>query len=599
MLAVSSSDLPTPILSHSPRLTPVGPAEPPSRACSDQQFFESIPPAADPFVELYHNPSKLNADVFDRLLSLLPNHELSPYVSVPNQIREGFHLGINIPVVELYFPPNASMSPAEVAAVDEGIRQDVLKRRLAGPYDPLWLAQTLGILFRSSPLSCRRKYTPPGKPQKLRTIENLSFPYSPTPGGTRSVNSNLSSDDYPSRWTRLSTLLDAVRRLPRDTTVLVTDLTDAFKQLPIHPSQRPHHGVHWRGKLFFRKTPSFGGRTTPGTFCNVVDCVLDIVEFLFPALFTSNIVDDLLFARFNHTAVSSDMLFSVLRELGVEWSAEKTQTWSRRFKFGGVWIDMDEMTVELDGEKKRKYALKLEQFVEGRARDGKRLDDVLSIMGTLLYVCEIIPARRPCLNAFLSWRRKFPTSTMSSRHLTRVVLDELDDWLCFLYNPEPLKASFALPPTISRHYFFTDACSRGLGIVVDGRYAVGFVLSERWAEYAARPGNIAAPEAWAVEVVGAIIEALGIENVAILVGVDNTNVVNAFAKGRAANRLVNNAIRRLSESMRQRDVILFLRYVNTKDNPADAVSRGFIDPRLSPFPIPLPLPPGTEAGPCP
>ncbi|GAA5867459.1 hypothetical protein JCM1840_002144 [Sporobolomyces johnsonii] len=377
------------------------------------------------------------------------------------------------------------------------------------------------------------------------------------------------------------------------------------------------------------------GRTTPGTFCNVVDLVLDIVESLFPTLFTSNIANDLLFARFDCTSVTSDSLFSVLRELGVEWSTEKTQSWSCRFKFGGVWVDLDEMTVELDGEKKLKYALKLEQFLEGRARDRKRLDDVLSIvrrlptslalsgclplvcpsvpyrhlphlylspysqMGTLLYVCEIIPAHRSYLNAFLGWRRKFPDSTMSARHLTRTVLDELDDWLRFLHDPEPLKASFALLPSVSSHYFFTDACSRGLRVVVDGNYTVGFTLSQQWAEYATKPGHISAPEAWAVKVVGAIVEALGLADVAILVGVDNTNVVNTYAKGRAANKLVNNMIRHLAEQMQQCNVILFLRYVNTKLNPGDAVSPGFIDPRLSPFPIQLPLPPGTEAGPWP
>ncbi|GAA5873405.1 hypothetical protein JCM1840_007373 [Sporobolomyces johnsonii] len=413
------------------------------------------------------------------------------------------------------------MSAVEVAAVDDSSRKDVEKLRLAGPYDASFLASALRLHFCSSPLSCRLKYTPPGKPQKRRIIENLSFPYQPSPKGTSSVNSSLSSSDYPSRWTKLTTFLDALRHLPSQSTVMVTDLTDAFKQLPIHPSQRPHHGISWRSKIFFRKTPSFGGRTTTGTFCNVVDAVLDILESLFPTLFSSNIADDLLFARFGDSPVSADSIFSILRELGVEWLAEKTQPWSRRFKFGGVCIDLDEMTVELDAEKRHKYALKLEHFIEGRTLPCKRLDDVLSMMGTLLYVCEVIPSRRPRLHAFLSWRRKYPESHMSACHLTRVVLDELDEWLAFLRGPQPIKASFALPPRISEHSFFTDASTTRLGVVVNGRFAIAYALSPRWSSLAAKPGQIAAAEAWAVEIVGNVVEAWELEDVAILVGVDN------------------------------------------------------------------------------
>ncbi|GAA5928137.1 hypothetical protein JCM1841_006142 [Sporobolomyces salmonicolor] len=581
------------------QLPPVGPAEPPGRACSDAVFFASLPPHRPPSDELYHNPSRLDAAAFEKYLSRLPHYDTSTYTTIPEQIRRGFHLGINFPVLEPYFPPNAAMSDVEIEAVDDSIRKDVAKLRLAGPYDPSTLTSTLGIHFRSSPLSCRLKYSPPGKPQKRRVIENLSFPYSPTARGTTSVNSNLDSADYPSRWTKLSTLLDALRRLPPASTIMVTDLTDAFKQLPIHPSQRPHHGISWRGKLFFRKTPSFGGRTTPGTFCNVVDGVLDIIESLLPSVFTSNIVDDLLFARFGHPPTSAEAVFSILAELGVEWSQEKTQLWSRRFKFGGVWIDLEAMTVELDGEKRQKYALKLERFIEERAHGPKRLDEVLSMMGTLLYVCEVIPSRRPCLHAFLSWRRKFPDSPMASRHLTRAVLDELDGWLDFFRGPDVIKASFALPPRVSNHSFFTDASTHGLGVVVDGRYAIAYSLTSHWSRYAAEPGQIAAAEAWAVEIVGRIVEAWGMADVAVFVGVDNTNVVNGFAKGRAANKFVNNAIRRLSDAMQLRNVLLFLRYVNTKKNPADAVSRGFVDARLSPFPLPILPPPGTAGGPDP
>ncbi|GAA5873392.1 hypothetical protein JCM1840_007368 [Sporobolomyces johnsonii] len=107
---VSPSTPPSPTVpSPSPQLQ-VGPADISHRACSDSDFFASLPPPRDPLLELHHNPSRLNADAFANYLSRLPNYQASPYVTVPDQIRQGFHLGIDHAIVEHFFPPNAQMS---------------------------------------------------------------------------------------------------------------------------------------------------------------------------------------------------------------------------------------------------------------------------------------------------------------------------------------------------------------------------------------------------------------------------------------------------------------------------------------------------------
>ncbi len=80
----------------------------------------------------------------------------------------------------------------------------------------------------------------------------------------------------------------------------------------------------------------------------------------------------------------------------------------------------------------------------------------------------------------------------------------------------------------------------------------------------------------AIELVVRRLEEIGVENTDVLVRSDNQGVVGAFMRGRSRNYQVNLSIRRteimcISKNLR---IHLEIEYVNTKVNPADAVSRG-------------------------
>lgn len=257
----SSSQL---LLTSSPFL-PVQFARVPPLPTNDE-WIRSLPPARDPWSEFSTVRSPLKADVIDYYLHRLPGFKDSLYTRLSHQVRFGWDLGLRGPVERPFFPDNASNDDAAVRAIDQEVANDIRQGWLAGPYEREKLQEEMGINFRSNPLSVVPKFSLPGEPQRYRMIENCSFPWEEDSNGFASVNSHLSAQFSPSRHLRLATFLDLMRRLPSHARVWVGDLFSAYKQLSILPSQRPWHGILWRDQFFFRTTPCFGGRTTPGVF---------------------------------------------------------------------------------------------------------------------------------------------------------------------------------------------------------------------------------------------------------------------------------------------------------------------------------------------
>ena len=251
----SPTSSPSPTTTLSPLLIP-----------TDQEWLSTLPPAKDPLWELYDVVSNLKADGFAYFIPRLPNFEESPFLTIPRDIKEGFDLGIRSRIEEIFIPENYEMPPAAILGIDRNIRRDLERGRLAGPYDPHFLYQEIGVPFRSNPIGAVEKDTPPGEPQKYRDINDLSFPHDSRQNLPNSINSELDPDFVPCKWTKLKTTKDWIRRLPPGAEVMVTDLSEAFRQLPLHPSQRLHHGIWWRGQFYWHKAPNFGGRTTPGVF---------------------------------------------------------------------------------------------------------------------------------------------------------------------------------------------------------------------------------------------------------------------------------------------------------------------------------------------
>ncbi|SGZ32129.1 BQ5605_C043g12087 [Microbotryum silenes-dioicae] len=505
---------------------------------------------------MYKIVTPLDAGAFEANIKALAKvAHVAPYLAaIPKQIREGFDFGIKDPPSEPHIAKNAPLT--EKQQLDE-------LEAAVGP-------------FRTNPISYVPKSVAPGMPPKWGQIENLSFPTAkpidrttdpdeanhPSTGGHGpsqrsgsssrpklvSINDDLKSADSPCRWTTLPMLYPKFRELPSTAEVCGWDLADAFYQLPLRWDQRSSMCILWRGLIFVRQVPRFGGSTTPGVFGKVADLTQDLVEWKFPGVSIFKMVDNVC-AVPTSDAISQEAVLHFVRSLGWRLAEQKGFTWMRQFFHVGIDWDLDLMTATVTDQKRMRYNDRIDALLKGSHADQKECSEVESVTGSLGYVAYILPALRTHLNClYRQYIAYGDRKALSRARLDRRTYDQLEYWRRFLSSEGPLSKSFEALPIPSKLALALNACvtnqqseksllssfcnhdlivnspsnlqpprplfwsyknnyinpappcMHGLGIVIN-RYSAYFALPEGWTDLPPprHSVSITNAEAWAVE----------------------------------------------------------------------------------------------------
>ncbi|CAA7264068.1 unnamed protein product [Cyclocybe aegerita] len=144
------------------------------------------------------------------------------YPNIPSDLQRGFDAGI--PVIRTTFTPPNKQSVADFITKAE-------TEALLGP-------------FQTSPLSLIPK---PAQLGKYRIIQNLSHPHKPTSNIT-SINSAIDSDRFPCTWGTFSVVCLLIACLPPSSQAAVQDVKEAYRTIPLKPSQWPGIVVRLRGE---------------------------------------------------------------------------------------------------------------------------------------------------------------------------------------------------------------------------------------------------------------------------------------------------------------------------------------------------------------
>lgn len=118
------------------------------------------------------------------------------------------------------------------------------------------------------------------------------------------------------------------------------DMTDAFKMMPIHPSEWPLFGVKWQSKLFFAVRLTFGCRSSPHIFNCLSDALCWILLNVCKLPFVLHLLNDF------PSSHSTD-LKQVFCELGVLHSNQKKKS----LEFLCITLDTIKMQASLPNEK--------------------------------------------------------------------------------------------------------------------------------------------------------------------------------------------------------------------------------------------------------
>ncbi|XP_046873720.1 LOW QUALITY PROTEIN: uncharacterized protein LOC124466092 [Hypomesus transpacificus] len=350
------------------------------------------------------------------------------------------------------------------------------------------------------------------------------------------------------------------------------DVVDAFKVMPLRPSQWHLFGVRWRGKHYFAVRLTFGCRSSPRIFCTLSEALCWILLNVRKLPFVLHLLDDFLVVDFpcSPPARCITVLRDTFDELGVPLSDEKTVGPLTSLEFLGIQLDSVLMQASLPAEKLERI-----RSVMGAASSAVSMSkrEMLSLLGHLTFAMRIIPQGRSFVSRLLDLCK-----TVANLQDT-LVLDvgcrsDLSFWalLCaqwngisFFYNDE-IETSAALE-------FYTDAA---LSIGFGGYHGDEWFCAVWPAEILSLPlehYSSALHELYPIVISCLLWGHLWCRK-KITVFCDNEAAVHIINKGRSSVPVINRLVRRLTWTCVLGNFILRAAYVpGLANQSADSLSR--------------------------
>ena len=185
---------------------------------------------------------------------------------------EGFDLGIPR-VWHTYTPPNHHSIRALNDVYNAIIENEFAAGRYIGPFSRRQLEAVLGP-FQTSPLSLVPKTSKPGK---FRAVHNFSHPHNPLPD-TPSINSCINGDHFPCTWGTFSTVALLFSRLPPGSQASVRDVAEAYRTIPVLPTQWPGLVIRLQtdDQFAVNVCNNFGLTSAGGVYGMVADAGADV-----------------------------------------------------------------------------------------------------------------------------------------------------------------------------------------------------------------------------------------------------------------------------------------------------------------------------------
>lgn len=554
------------------------------------------------------------------------------------KVPEGFRLGfkVDFPVISnVQAPPNRDSVFEFSSEFENIIRNELTKGRYIGPFSAAALESLIGP-FQSSPMSIIPK---PGKPGKFRLIQNFSFPHSanesfPNP----SINSCIDASNFPTTWGKFSVVYRLIASLPPGSEAATRDVAEAYRTVPLHPSQWPAGVVRVSDTQFCIDTcAAFGAAPSAGAYGHVADAGVEIFrnKGIGPL---DKWVDDHLFLRirrehleqYNHFRKGWNETFAcegmrqsgsrlwfgdicpdtrTLEELSEDCS-KPLQDHSHRSPrsehdklFAFCMQDINEASEDLgliwERLKDQLFAvstiyigfswnielrivslssIKVDKYLSAihkwRKRHAHVLQDVQELYGKLLHACAAAPRGRAYLTSLEEMISYCGKKPFLPHRAGETVENDLTWWSLLLQSGGVARPIY---PTakLQDPLAFSDASS-GIGI--------GIVVGDRWRAWRLVPGwktkdgkrDIGWAEAVAFELLIYTITLIPGIGKHVLVHGDNMGVIEGWWNRRHRNRAVNGVFRRINQFIHDLPYTLDIvtTYVASAHNPADNPSRG-------------------------
>ena len=479
-------------------------------------------------------------------------------------LKEGFDIGVKGTPTETYECRNLLSARQEQEFVKSALAQEVENGYLVGPHNSLPFN-----LYRVSPIGVATgKYS-----GKKRLILDLSSPHDE--GEVFSVNSAIDKEEYSLQYVSIDDAIKVICKLGRGAKLIKVDVKDAFRILPVSPTQWPFLCIKWEGQYYWYVRLPFGSRSSPKIFTLLSEAIHWIATSACGFSHMLFLLDDFLVIEDKHADgfQAKTRLLTLFEQLGVPLNEKKTAGPDTSLEYLGIILDSDKMEARLPLEKLHRIRGIIESFVR-RAKCTKR--ELLSLLGHLNFACRVIYHGR----TFMA--RLIQASTVVKElyhviHLPQECKDDLFMWKALLsgWNGVSMFHKGECMSSIDLT-IFTDSSSKvGFG----GYYQeIQEAFYDSWDNHPVpvTPDAMSYRELYPI-VVSCTVWGKHWERKRINFMCDNEGTVAILRKGRSKCENINMLMRHLAIIATHYNFTFTSQWLSTKVNvQADALSRGHI-----------------------
>ena len=485
--------------------------------------------------------------------------------------------------------------------VKEGFRLHRAPRNLASAFEQPQVVQT----YLDRELSLRRVlFVPPQsssspliqispfgvipkkqKPNKWRLIVDLSSPRG------RSVNDAIPKELCSIAYTSLDDAVALIQAAGSGCLLAKADLQEAYRAVPVHPSDQRLLAVRWKGSTFVDRVLPFGLRSAPKIFSAIIDAMMWILHERGVKRALHYLDDFLIVGRPNsrecHIALATTL--SICEALGFPVAPDKTEGPTTSLVFLGIEIDTVASQLRLPQDKLTALLSTISQWMVSRGRLAPRASGkkraLLSLIGRLNYAAMVVRPGRAFLRSLID-----AASTARELdhwvHLNAIARSDLAWWYTFLQAWNGV----SLLPSQAPSIFITSDASGNWGCgALHGNAWFQLEWPQSWAEVSIAPKElvpiIVAVGLWGVQWSGSTICCL----------CDNAAVVATINKGSARDPSLVRLLRILAWFSAMLNLSMRAQHLpGTQNISADALSRGNLplffahNPQASPIPAIIP-----------
>ena len=454
--------------------------------------------------------------------------------------------------------------------VAQKLSKELSLNRISGPYKTPPFPN-----FKCSPLALRPKQ----QPGKYRLLHNLSYPYD-----ENSVNRNIPQEAATVKYQSLQDAINLIHQHLPAPYLAKSDIADAFRLIPVHPSQHHLLGFSFAGQYYFDKMLPMGAATSCSIFETISDAIQWILANKFCLTSTVKVLDDFLFVQPTKQRTLRDLntFTKLCAQLNIPLAPHKTEGPATTLTFLGIELDTVAMQARLPSDKLTSYIETLHSSISNPILT---LRDLRSMIGQLQFATKVIPSGRPFLRRLynLTIGRKHPFHKI---HIPPSTVQDLYTWSMFLQDFNGITLMAPRLPHLSS--LCSDASKSGYGAVFGSKWFQG-LWPPSWTEL-----NIAVLELYPIFMMISIF-AQQLSNTALTFYTDNMAVVAIVNKQTSKCNIIMQIIRPLVLILLRHNITLKCKHVpGTANTLCDALSRQVATPallqkfRMSLDPVPIP-----------